>query len=113
MGVELRGNLIFDLQRFSLHDGPGIRTTIFFKGCLLRCPWCQNPESHRGEPPISLPITKTLTLGTDGIKAEAAALQQDVPECSAQWYFYELAKLILEALARFGERYAFLAEAMA
>ncbi len=38
---------IFDIQRFSIHDGPGIRTTIFFKGCPLRCWWCQNPESHK------------------------------------------------------------------
>ena len=37
--------LIFDIQRFSIHDGPGIRTVIFFKGCNLECPWCQNPES--------------------------------------------------------------------
>ncbi len=44
--------LIFDIQRFSLHDGPGIRTTIFFKGCLLRCRWCQNPESHNRQPEI-------------------------------------------------------------
>ena len=35
---------IFDVQRFSVHDGPGIRTTAFLKGCLLRCVWCQNPE---------------------------------------------------------------------
>ncbi len=39
--------LIFDIQRFSLHDGPGIRTTVFFKGCPLACSWCQNPESHK------------------------------------------------------------------
>jgi pyruvate formate lyase activating enzyme len=37
--------LIFNIQRFCLHDGPGIRTTLFFKGCPLRCAWCQNPES--------------------------------------------------------------------
>ena len=35
---------IFDIQRFSLHDGPGIRTTVFMKGCSLSCPWCHNPE---------------------------------------------------------------------
>lgn len=37
--------LVFDVQRFSIHDGPGIRTVVFFKGCNLTCPWCQNPES--------------------------------------------------------------------
>ncbi len=38
--------LVFNVQRFSLHDGPGIRTTAFFKGCPLRCAWCHNPESQ-------------------------------------------------------------------
>ena len=37
---------IFDIQRGSYVDGPGIRTTVFFKGCNLRCKWCHNPESH-------------------------------------------------------------------
>lgn len=37
--------LITNIQRFSLHDGPGIRTTVFFKGCSLHCPWCSNPEN--------------------------------------------------------------------
>lgn len=37
----------FDVQRFSIHDGPGIRTTVFLEGCSLRCAWCQNPESFQ------------------------------------------------------------------
>jgi pyruvate formate lyase activating enzyme len=45
--------VIFDIQRFSIHDGPGIRTTVFFKGCPLRCAWCQNPESHHPKPEIA------------------------------------------------------------
>ena len=35
---------VFDIKRFAVHDGPGIRTTVFIKGCMLSCPWCQNPE---------------------------------------------------------------------
>jgi pyruvate formate lyase activating enzyme len=42
--------LIFDIKRFSVHDGPGIRTTVFFKGCPLRCAWCHNPESQDPKP---------------------------------------------------------------
>lgn len=42
--------LIFDIQRFSIHDGPGIRTVVFFKGCPLHCAWCANPESQRMQP---------------------------------------------------------------
>ena len=39
--------LIFDIKRYSIHDGPGLRTTVFFKGCPLRCIWCHNPESQK------------------------------------------------------------------
>ncbi|TAL32955.1 MAG: glycyl-radical enzyme activating protein [Spirochaetes bacterium] len=47
------GALVFDIQRFCLHDGPGVRTTVFFKGCTLACAWCQNPESHRAVPEMA------------------------------------------------------------
>jgi len=42
--------VIFDIKRFAVHDGPGIRTTVFLKGCPLRCWWCHNPESQALEP---------------------------------------------------------------
>jgi pyruvate formate lyase activating enzyme len=45
----IRG-IVFDIQHYSIHDGPGIRSTVFLKGCPLRCPWCQNPESWAFEP---------------------------------------------------------------
>jgi len=48
---KIKGN-VFDIQRFSLHDGPGIRTTVFLKGCPLSCIWCQNPESISKEPEL-------------------------------------------------------------
>ena len=44
--------IIFDIQKFSLYDGPGIRTVVFFKGCPLRCSWCSNPESQLEEPQL-------------------------------------------------------------
>ena len=44
---------IFDIQRFSLHDGPGIRSLVFLKGCALHCPWCQNPESQDHAPIVA------------------------------------------------------------
>jgi pyruvate formate lyase activating enzyme len=44
--------LVFDVQRYSLHDGPGIRTTVFLKGCPLRCTWCHNPESMNASPEL-------------------------------------------------------------
>jgi len=46
-GKVLATGTIFDIKRYSIHDGPGIRTTVFFKGCPLHCPWCHNPESQQ------------------------------------------------------------------
>ena len=42
----MENGITFNIQKFSIHDGPGIRTTVFFKGCPLRCEWCSNPESQ-------------------------------------------------------------------
>lgn len=44
--------IVFDIQRFSIHDGPGIRTLVFLKGCSLRCEWCSNPESQQFAPEV-------------------------------------------------------------
>jgi len=48
----MKSGTIFDIKRYAVHDGPGIRTTVFFKGCPLRCPWCHNPESQSSSPTV-------------------------------------------------------------
>ena len=52
--------LIFDIQKFALNDGPGIRTVVFFKGCPLRCIWCHNPESWEAKIDISFASEKCI-----------------------------------------------------
>ena len=52
MTASARRVEIFDIQRFSWHDGPGIRTVVFLKGCNLQCAWCHNPESQRAAPEL-------------------------------------------------------------
>lgn len=55
--------VIFNIQKFCLHDGPGVRTTVFFKGCPLRCAWCHNPESQRETPEILFDTVKCTACG--------------------------------------------------
>lgn len=55
--------LIFDIQKFSIHDGPGIRTTVFLKGCPLSCFWCHNPESRSPSPQISFIADQCIGCG--------------------------------------------------
>jgi pyruvate formate lyase activating enzyme len=49
-GIDLQNAVIANIQGFSIHDGPGIRTVVFFKGCPLSCQWCANPECLSGKP---------------------------------------------------------------
>ena len=67
----MASGIVFNVQRFSLHDGPGIRTTVFLKGCPLRCPWCCNPESQ--SPGIQAAADGTVygrEVAPDGLVAE-------------------------------------------
>jgi len=92
----IRGR-IFNVQRFSVHDGPGIRTTVFFKGCPLRCAWCHNPESIRGEVELAVaesrcihcgecieacPTGRLEALGEGSPAHYAPGAMLDAPECT-------------------------------
>src|SRR5690554_2036688 len=55
---------IFNIQKFSIHDGPGIRTTVFFKGCPLQCIWCHNPESQNSGKEILYDKNKCTLCGS-------------------------------------------------
>lgn len=81
--MEQKSILLTNIQRFSLHDGPGIRTTVFLKGCSLRCPWCSNPENLVAQPQSYI---KDGIEGTYGKYYEPDAL---IHECLKDKNFYE------------------------
>jgi pyruvate formate lyase activating enzyme len=62
--TDAPAGICFDIQRFSIHDGPGIRTTVFLKGCPLTCPWCHNPEGRTPGPEIHLFPDRCIACGT-------------------------------------------------
>ena len=63
--------IVFNIQKFSVHDGEGIRTLVFLKGCPLHCPWCSNPESQRREPERAYNPTRCLSAEVCGRCARA------------------------------------------
>ncbi len=65
MEIYKQTGRIFDIQRYSIHDGPGIRTIVFLKGCYLRCKWCCNPESQEYKIQEMLRGGKTEIMGRD------------------------------------------------
>ncbi len=68
---------VFDLQRFCLHDGPGLRTTVFLKGCPLRCRWCANPESQRPEPDLLYNRARCMRCGACVAACPQALIEPD------------------------------------
>lgn len=63
MGGNLATGIVFDIRRYSIHDGPGIRTTVFLKGCALSCLWCHNPESQASGPDLVLRENRCIKCG--------------------------------------------------
>ena len=71
---------IFDIQKFSVHDGPGIRTIVFLKGCALRCRWCCNPESQKSEIQTMMQNGKEKVVGRDvSVEEVMKTVKQDLP----------------------------------
>ena len=81
--MEEKNVVVTNILRFSLHDGPGIRTTVFFKGCNLRCPWCSNPENINFE-------IENYTYGNEqGIYGYRISLEELFNEVMKDKEFYE------------------------
>jgi pyruvate formate lyase activating enzyme len=70
----MRSGCIFDIRDFAVHDGPGIRTTVFLKGCPLRCSWCHNPEGQSPLPQTMHAPAGDRVVGREYTSAELAAL---------------------------------------
>lgn len=79
-----RSILVTNIQRFSLHDGPGIRTTVFLKGCSLCCPWCANPENMKGE------MEQYTKDGRAGIYGKWLSCDEVYQEVMKDRIFYEV-----------------------
>ena len=83
---------IFEVREFCLHDGPGIRTTVFFKGCPLRCAWCHNPEGLSPEPEMLFKAAKCQGCGNCRRGGDCPHGAR-VP-CGRRWTVAELAQEI-------------------
>lgn len=66
--------VVFDIKEFAVHDGPGIRTTVFLKGCPLSCSWCHNPEGISPAPQIMRSVAGERTVGKEYAPEELAAI---------------------------------------
>ena len=80
MELEAKG-LVFDIKKYAIHDGPGIRTTVFFKGCPLQCLWCHNPESWKGRAELGFRTGRCTVCGqcVEACPQEAISLVENRP----------------------------------
>src|SRR5512147_2306707 len=65
---------VFDIKEFTVHDGPGLRTTVFMKGCPLACMWCHNPEGQSLKPQVMISPAGRRLAGAEYTPSELAAL---------------------------------------
>jgi pyruvate formate lyase activating enzyme len=88
--VSTTTGLVFLIERFAVHDGPGIRVAVFLKGCALRCAWCHSPESQSTRPELLLKQDRCIACGTclpvcksDAIQEIDAEFETDLTRCDA------------------------------
>ena len=98
----VRTAVIFEVREFCLHDGPGVRTTVFFKGCPLRCSWCHNPEGLSPEPEVLFKEKLCAHCGNcrNVPPNDLSALARACPQrarivCGRRWTVPELARELL------------------
>ncbi len=77
-GDENHAGWVFNIQRYAVHDGPGIRTTVFLKGCPLQCLWCCNPESQHIEPVIVFWQDRCIDCGNCLAVCPSSAISDDI-----------------------------------
>jgi pyruvate formate lyase activating enzyme len=87
--LETVTGIVFDVQRYSLHDGPGLRTNIFLKGCPLSCSWCCNPESQAPQPTLAFFTSRCYSCGDclNVCQSEALWLQSGGEQPIAQLHW--------------------------
>ena len=86
--------IVFDIIKYSVHDGPGIRTTVFLKGCPLDCIWCHNPESKKLDPETTIKITRNKLLKlsyseTKDVVGKEVTVDEIIYEILKDSLFYE------------------------
>lgn len=84
MDFNMEKALVFNIQRYSIHDGSGIRTMIFFKGCPLRCPWCSNPESQSSKREIMRKESLCIKCVSDSAK-DCLDTPESCPTNALEW----------------------------
>jgi pyruvate formate lyase activating enzyme len=82
VGMAIKKGIIFEIKKFAIDDGPGIRTTIFLKGCPLRCWWCHNPEGQLLEPELMYRKNKCIKCGECVRNCSRQALSLNANELS-------------------------------